>query len=59
MPPTTFNILANILIPILTPVLGGCVGAYFGSKFQKYKGEKKMAELRGIAIKALILAYCA
>ena len=50
-----FNILAYILIPILTAVLGGCVGAYFGSKFQEYKEEKKMAELRGIAIKALAI----
>ena len=55
MPPTTFNILAYILIPILTAVLGGCVGAFFGSKFQEYKEENKMLELRGIAIKALTI----
>lgn len=52
---TTFNIFAYILIPILTAVLGGCVGAYFGSKYQEYKEEKKMSELRGIAIKALTI----
>lgn len=55
MSPTTFNILAYILVPILTAVLGGCVGAYFGSKFQEYKEEKKMLELRDIAVNALII----
>ena len=52
---TTLDIFVYILVPILTAVLGGCVGAYFGSKFQDYKEEKKMSELRGIAIKALMI----
>lgn len=53
MEPTTFNISVYVFIPILSAVLGGWVGAYFGSKYQESKEEKKMAEVRGIAIKAL------
>jgi len=53
MEPTTFNIGAYILIPILAAVLGGWVGAFFGNKYQKAQEDKKMMEVRNIAIKAL------
>lgn len=49
----TFDIFTYIFIPLLAAVLGGWVGAYFGSKYQENKEERKMSELRGIAIKAL------
>lgn len=55
MEPTTFNIFVYILTPILAAVLGGWVGAYFGSKYQKNKEEKKLAEVREIAVKALTI----
>ena len=55
MEPNTFNILVYILTPILAAVLGGWVGAYFGTKYQKNKEEKKLAEVREIAVKALII----
>lgn len=55
MEPTTFNIFVYILTPILAAVLGGWVGAYFGSKYQKNKEEKKLAEVRKIAVKALTI----
>lgn len=53
MEPTTFNIGAYFLIPIFAAVTGGWVGAFFGNKYQKAKEDKKMAEVRAIAIKAL------
>lgn len=53
MEPTVFNIGAYILIPILAAVLGGWVGAFFGNKYQKAQEDKKMAEVRDIAIRAL------
>lgn len=53
MEPTTFNIGAYVLIPILAAVLGGWVGAFFGNKYQKAQEDKKMMEVRNIAIKAL------
>ena len=53
MEPTTFNIGAYIIIPILAAVIGGWVGAFFGNKYQKAKEDKKMAEVRAIALKAL------
>lgn len=53
MGPTTFNILGYILIPLFAAVLGGWVGAYFGGKYQSARENKKMKEVRDIAIKAL------
>lgn len=53
MESTTIIILAYIIIPIFAAVLGGWVGAYFGRKYQDFTEEKKMAEVREIAIKAL------
>lgn len=50
---TSFNIFVYILIPILAAVLGGWVGAYFGSRYQENKEEKKLTEVRNIAVKAL------
>lgn len=46
------NVIIQIIIPILTAVLGGWVGAYFGGKYQDSKKNKKMVEVRNIAIKA-------
>ena len=53
MEPTSFNIFVYIFTPILAAVLGGWVGAYLGSRYQENKKEKKLTEVRNIAIKAL------
>lgn len=53
MEPTAFGIISYVIIPIFTAVLGGWIGAYFGRKYQEYNEEKKMAEVRDIAINAL------
>lgn len=55
MESTTFNILAYVFIPLLAAVIGGWVGAYYSSKYQENKEEKKLAEIRDIAIKALMI----
>ena len=55
----TYNIYigAYILIPILAAVLGGWVSAFFGNKYQKAQEDKKMMEVRNIAIKALDIVW--
>lgn len=55
MEPTSFNIIIYILTPILAAVLGGWVGAYWGSRYQENKEEKKLSEVRNIAVKALTI----
>lgn len=50
---TAFNTVAFILIPIFAASLGGWVGAFWGKKYQERKENKKMEEVRAIAIKAL------
>lgn len=55
MEPTTFNVFVYIFTPILAAVLGGWGGAYLGSQYQEKKEEKKLTEVRNIAVKALTI----